>query len=778
MAKLYMIGNTHFDPVWEWTWDEAMASIRATFRSALDRMKETPDFCYSFSSPPVFEWIKKTNPDMFEEIRQRVAEGRWDLAEGWWNQPDCFSASGESYVRQGLYGQRYLMKNFEKYSCCAFNTDSFGHPDMLPQILLKSGIRYYCLCRPEEYHYHLESPLFVWKSRDGSSISAFRIGLDAGDCWAKNTAEAMEKVKDLDCDLLMVYGVTDHGGAPTKKSINEIIANKSACFSSVENYFKNQHDIHYEINGEFVTGDFGVYCNNSKIKQLNRKAEYVLLNAEKSCVISGEIYTEKLSECWQDIIFNQFHDILGGASIKKAYTDARNLYGRAIQTASEILHFNLQKFTSHIQMPGKNPDNVWNLAIWNLNGCEYEGYVEAEVQWAHEFEWYDGGITLEDADGNKIETQIIEEYSAIPKFRSRFIFKVQLPAIGYKCFKVIRNNTAVIKELDCDIEKVETKNFVYTILKKNASIKEVYNKKSGKIIQKNMFVPNCYEDNGDTWCFNIESYGELLGQFKTVKAELIENGRYLKKIRFTLKYNDSLLKIYYKFYNDEDYFEVDYTVNWNEKHTVFKFDNEINEEHIKVSTPYSQIKRNRGKADKPMGEWIETNRFLLMAGGNFSYNFFEDKLGITVLRSPVYGDFRMGDLPQKDYMIMEQGETAGHIRILFNYKNKFNSRESMCFNNVPIVICESNHDGSEPPEKSFVSLHADKVMLNTVKHSEDDDSVILRTVDYSGQEQEAVLTVFNKEYKIKMGAYEIKTLKWKNNSLSTVNLIEKEEDNV
>ena len=175
MSKYYMIGNTHFDPVWEWKWDEAMSSIRATFRSALDRMNEYSDFIYSFSSPPVFEWIKKTDPDMFEEIKRRIDEGKWDLAEGWWNQPDCFSASGESYVRQGLYGQRYLMKNFGKLSECAFNTDSFGHPDMLPQILKKSGIKNYCMCRPEERHYSLKSPLFRWQSDDGSSVMAFRI---------------------------------------------------------------------------------------------------------------------------------------------------------------------------------------------------------------------------------------------------------------------------------------------------------------------------------------------------------------------------------------------------------------------------------------------------------------------------------------------------------------------------------------------------------------------------------------------------------------------------
>lgn len=108
---------------------------------------------------------------MFEEIKQRVSEGRWDLAEGWWNQPDCFSACGEGYIRQGLYGQRYLMDNFGKYSECVTNTDSFGHPNMLPQILAKSGIKHYCFCRPEERHYPLEAPLFRWKSADGSNAS-------------------------------------------------------------------------------------------------------------------------------------------------------------------------------------------------------------------------------------------------------------------------------------------------------------------------------------------------------------------------------------------------------------------------------------------------------------------------------------------------------------------------------------------------------------------------------------------------------------------------------
>lgn len=98
---VYFIGNTHYDPVWLWTWDEALASIRSTFRSALDRMNEYPDYIYSFCTPAVFEMIEKVDPELFDEIKRRVSEGRWEMQEGWWLQPDCGLALGESLCAAG-----------------------------------------------------------------------------------------------------------------------------------------------------------------------------------------------------------------------------------------------------------------------------------------------------------------------------------------------------------------------------------------------------------------------------------------------------------------------------------------------------------------------------------------------------------------------------------------------------------------------------------------------------------------------------------------------------
>ena len=105
---LYMIGNSHIDPVWFWNWEEGMQEVKATYASALERMKEFEDFKFTSTSTLFFEWIEGILPEMFEEIKQRVAEGRWEITGGWFLEPDCILPCGEAFVRQGLSAQRYL----------------------------------------------------------------------------------------------------------------------------------------------------------------------------------------------------------------------------------------------------------------------------------------------------------------------------------------------------------------------------------------------------------------------------------------------------------------------------------------------------------------------------------------------------------------------------------------------------------------------------------------------------------------------------------------------
>lgn len=133
--KFHLIGQAHIDPVWLWSWSEGIAVVHSTFRSALDLMNEIPGFSFTASSAQFYEWIAENDPQMLEEIRKRVDEGRWNVVGGWWVEPDMNIPGGEAMVRQGLYGQLTLQKLLGHRAKVAFNPDSFGHAGTLPQII-------------------------------------------------------------------------------------------------------------------------------------------------------------------------------------------------------------------------------------------------------------------------------------------------------------------------------------------------------------------------------------------------------------------------------------------------------------------------------------------------------------------------------------------------------------------------------------------------------------------------------------------------------------------
>ena len=766
MKKSYMIGNTHFDPVWLWKWDEAMSSITATFRSALERMKEYPDFKYSFATPPVFEWIKKTDPELFAQIKERVQEGRWELAEGWWVQPDCFTPSGESLVRQGLYGQRYLKENFGRYANVVFNIDSFGHPANLPQILKKSGIDYYVFCRPEGRHIEFNAHMFNWKAKDGSEVLTYRD--DAP--YRKEIGKAIDKAEECDYDTMLVYGVTDHGGAPTKQAIEEILARDDAFLSTVGDFFDGRKT-DYTVEGELITGDFGVYANHPEIKSLNRVAEYALLNAEKASVIANNYDTSTLRKCWQDVLFNQFHDILGGASIKDAYFDAKNMLGRAISTADEILHYNLLSVTNKIELPGKNPDNIWNIVVWNLNAEPYDGYIEAEVQWVHEFPWYDKGIALEDAEGNRYDCQILRALSVIPRFRSRFLFKAKIPSMGYKAFKLIKTEEDVEYRKQENFKEIDTARYRFT-LSDEGMIAEVYDKILKKTVAYDLLRPTCFVDNGDTWAFNIKECTEPCEPFKLEKIESVEKGDLRTVLKLTYSFRSSKLFLYYTFYENESYMDVRYRVNFNEKHLMLKLMSKFETSDHTAATAYGTVSRGETRAEVPVGEWIEKNGLLFSLKNAFAYNMIDGNLGIALLRSAIYGDLRIGELDhQEDYDVLSQGITEGEIRVSFsNTRSKF--AVSAEFNNPPIVMCEANHGGKLKSEGSFLSCNDNGVNLTVMKKSEDRNITVLRGVELLGKAKNITITLNGIEYPLFVEPYEIFTIKADGENLVKINMLE------
>lgn len=773
MKDIFMIGNTHYDPVWLWRWDEALSSITATFRSALQRMEETPDFCYSFSAPAVLEQIEKTNPALFCEIKQRVAEGRWDLAEGWWLQADTNAASGESYVRQGLYGQRYLLQKFGKMSRAAFNIDSFGHCSNLPQILAGCGIEFYCFWRPNQVQYELNAPLFVWEGGAGKSVLAYRVGGDGGEIFTEHFEEdTLKKVAENPDgqDLLVVFGVTDHGGAPTKEAISKIEQYRVTYqdkvqfrFGTVEDYFDRQKGKDLgRIKGEIQVTFIGPYSNFTEIKKNNRLAEYGALNAEKASVLAEKLVgmeypAEKLRKSWQDILFNQFHDILGGACIEDAYFDARNLHGRSLQTTNEIVTFALQAMTNNIKMPGKNPDNEWNLVVWNLNCAAFCGAIEAEVQWAWEFPWYEGGIELIDELGEKIPCQIIREKSVVPGFRSRFAFTAEIPALGYRSFIVKKTNNPCGHIIPKPVIGAEHGRFRVDVSSGAPALYE-----NGQLLTECFLRPYAIEDQCDTWGFNKTVYEDKKQYLTLESAEITEDGLCLTKLKTTWRFGHSVAEVYYTLYNE--HIDCDYRVLWQEKGFALKLELQGRSNNLRcfASSPYGCEARLASEFEKPVGEHIslisENSGFYVAMDSIFAYHFSGSSIGLTLLRNCIFGDLRTRELEKADYRYMGQGETKGRLRV-FTQRPKNLTAEATAFNNPPRVLLEANHAGTLKSCDGFFNCDNDALYTTVVKKQEDNDKLVVRSFNPDKDApQSGTVTLFGKSISVSLLPEEIKTL--------------------
>jgi alpha-mannosidase len=798
-----MVGTTHFDPVWLWTWDEAMASIRSTFRSALDRMREEPRFIYSFSCPPVFEWVRQIDPLLFEEIRERVREGRWHLVEGWWIQPDCCVTSGESYARQGLHGQRYLKAVFGMQSRTGFNTDSFGHGAMLPQILKKSGIDGYVFGRPSPAEKELPGPLFRWESPDGSAILAFRCGGDGANQYSKtldkDARAALPAMERLGHDFLMLYGVSNHGGAPTRISIgqiNSLIGDASKGFDveygTPESFFQRQNAQNLPaVRDELLVKKFGVFSNHSGIKADNRRAEYALLGAERVALLlelleGVQVPRERLTEVWKDLLFNQFHDIIGGASIRAAYRDARNLHGRALQTAAEILHFAIQRVTRSIDTSGEG----FPLVVWNLNAFDAEAVLEAELQWAWEFDWYKGPLSVTDSSGTVVPCQVIQEQSVLPGFRSRLAFRALVPSLGYRTFHVHKREQPLMPNAAtvADDFTMENAYFRVEVDRATGGLATVFDKCRGKELLRGAAQPVVREDTGDTWCFNVGTYGPELEAFRLESSRLVENGPVRARIRTRSRFRDSVLEQDFILCAGEGGIEGSLRIDWRGRHMALKlrFDAVMERPVLTSSIPYGSILRAADGVERPCGEWLDMSEdgtgMSLVSDSFFAYDMKDSRLDITVLRSPIYGHLTIKDpiAADADYDYMDQGVREGRWRLILHdgdWVARGVPQEAALFNNPFLVVDEMSHPGDRPQDASFFSVEAPTCLVTVLKKAEDGGDIVLRLVEFAGKRCRARfrLTPLGRSFETECAPYEIRTLRLglgTNGEMRLVNILE------
>jgi alpha-mannosidase len=828
--KIHLIGNAHLDPVWLWNREQGLAEVKATFKSVLQRMEEFPNFTFTCSSAAYYKWVEENAPEIFQEIRRKVSEGRWIIVGGWWIQPDCNIPCGESFVRHGLYSQRYFLDRFGQTAKTGYNVDSFGHSGMLPQILIKSGMSNYVFMRPSHDEKDLPGPLFWWESIDGSRVLTFRIPLSYNQEWGDpDSSDPTEKQKldatrslssQLGYQLMGFYGVGNHGGGPTisnLKMIGELQTKwgeDSLMMSSPDIYFNDMRRGKVDlpvVNGDLQHHASGVYSAHSAIKKINRLAENRLMSCEKLAAVAmhltGMPYPAgRFERAWQQILFNQFHDIITGCCIKEAYEDVFSSYGEALNIAGEETNSALQKIswsidTSYGEDLPLSKESDWIL--WEHENMGVPLVVFNPLSWevTSPVKVHRPVKSIADDAG---EAQLIQHVRAPQmnlddKWDTLFIGKI--PAMGYRVFRIYKTlelePAAPAGRLTISEGHAENDFIIIEFDKSSGFISRLYDRRiDADTLSGPGAVPVVIdEQDSDTWAHFIFEFNKEAGRFGNAEIKILEKGPLRAMLRVTNRYGSSSLQQDYIIYHDRPEIHVNVKLNWQEKHRMLKmaFPVNVNDPHAVCEIPYGFIERPGGGIEEPFQQWVglsgthvKNNRHYglsLITDSKYSFSAKGNTISMTVVRSPIYAD-HYGYAERDDFCEFMDLGTQEFSYIIFPHHGTWQEagivKKAYELNVPPVKIIETYHKGLLGLSMEGISISAGNVIATVFKRAEDGGGYILRCHETGGKAAAAAirLNLLSRQWKAGFGPCEIKTFFIPDNpkaDVSETNLIEFKE---
>ena len=368
------IGHTHIDVAWWWTVAQTREKVVRSFATVLKLMEEYPNYKFMSSQPVLYYFLKQRYPELYEKIKQRVAEGRWETEGGMWLEADCNLTSGESLVRQFLYGKRFFREEFGQDSKILWLPDVFGYSGALPQIMKKSGVDYFMTTKLAWNQINrIPNDTFLWRGIDGSEvlthlITTLGVGQNPKESFFTTYNGMLHpdaimggweryQNKEINNDILISYGYGDGGGGPTRQMLETsqrmeqgIRGIPKVRQETARTYF-DQLNQRVKDNRRLETweGEFyfeyhrGTYTSMARNKRGNRKSELAMMDLETLGVLSGDYPAQADTRLWRDVILlNQFHDILPGSSIAEVYDVTKQEYAALEQEVSGLIQARLE----------------------------------------------------------------------------------------------------------------------------------------------------------------------------------------------------------------------------------------------------------------------------------------------------------------------------------------------------------------------------------------------------------------------------------------------------
>lgn len=771
--KIHLIGNAHLDPVWLWRWQEGYSEAKATFRSALDRMKEYPHFKFTSACSIYYKWIEETDPSMFEEIKARIKEGRWCLVGGWIIQPDCNLPSGESFARHSLYGQGYFKEKFGVTAKVGYNVDSFGHNGNIPKILRNSGMDSYVFMRPMPNEKELPSYVFNWESSDGSAVKTHRIAeyycidmtVEDDKPPRRDTFNFIENLEN-EPDLMAFYGVGNHGGGPTKELLQWMGENlgENFIYSTPNEYF----DTIDAATLPTVTDDLqfhakGCYSVFSDIKSTNRTAENNLTAAEFYSTLSKTLCAasypkEELSRAWENLLFNQFHDVMGGCCIKAGLEDAVLFNKEALAIAQRNTNRALQKISWNVNTdPSKTREGSkafgYPVVVFNPLPFPVKTCVDVDIR--------ENFVAATGHDGRPLPLQKAPAHH-VTWIKNTHLVEAEVPALGYTTLWLWTDGPVS----DFDIP------FTHTDCSLSNGIAEIsFDKETGELISYKVKGEEILcgtttalydESHCDTWAHDIKKFDKLTDLCKKGSVTLWEIGAIRAKIRTVQEIGESKIIRDYIMYRDSDRVEVQTTVDFYDRHKMLKFGFNATAGNPTAigEIPFGFMERPANGDEFPCGEWIalkgDTSGIGVATSSKYSFSATDNHLEFVVLRGAIFADHGGERTEFSEFMDMGRHEFS---YVLFPYKSNGNAKRIASeLLNPAEIICETFHEGDLPQNFSGGEIDAENVVLTAFKPKEIGEGYVVRLYETEDRDTDCTLTLFGKVYPLHFSHSEVKTL--------------------
>ncbi|MGI6745939.1 MAG: alpha-mannosidase [Acutalibacteraceae bacterium] len=765
-ATAYCVGHTHIDVAWLWRLRQTRDKTGRSFATVLKYMEEYPNYIFMSPQAQLYDFVKHDYPELYEGIKQRIKEGRWEAEGSMWVEADTNVASGEALVRQFLVGKRFFRNEFGVDNKIMWLPDVFGYSAALPQIIKKSGIDYFMTTKISWNEYNrLPFDTFRWQGIDGTKVlSHFSPGGGKSDDYREsfqttyNVYLSPRQIiggydrygqKDLGKNYLISYGHGDGGGGPTREMLEHdkrMAKGIEGCPVTVQSTARNFFEqLQKDVSGNrflpiwvgelYLEFHRGTLTSEARNKKYNRKSECLYHDVETLSAIAGAVGKfnyphERLLENWKLILLNQFHDILPGSSIPEVYKDSALQYEEVLKNGRQMLSGAINAIVSAIKLSGNS------FVVFNTLGFERKDIACTDAPKNKDFKLLNG-------KGEEIPYQIYD---------GKIFFIAAVPAKGWSVYTIAEGSTAPFAKVEADIEGARTDAFLVDF-DENLNIEKLLHKDSGRSVSGEKGLLGkliAFEDrphNHDAW--DIKCYFEEKSRDITQadEKELVTNGPVMAVYKAVRSFRKSKITQYIYIYKALPRIDIKYVVDWKDSHIALKADYpvDVNANRATFDIQFGNLERSTtrntswdfAQFEVSMHKWADLSDrsfgFAVINDCKYGVDVKDGHIRPTLLRSPV-GHHPLQDKHLHEFTFSLYPHEGG--------PDESNLSDEGYNVNFPLYVKQADKGGNELEGRySFINASASNIVIETIKVAEDSDSIIVRAFETWNKKTPCSLTI-------------------------------------